>query len=544
MKQTDNMLHTFKKYSLIIAPSFLQESDILESPQVYCRSNLGDKISDYEDLWTPENGNNQPTNKETIMSSFRSATAQRRKPDASVETRKQNLLCLLTRFRIERKMYVPFSAIITSLNDNLLSPAGSAASDQPEANKTPGESPASRGDHDVSMTCQAMLNQPRNRLGLLLPSTVEVPSPTSDSTTTPTMQTPVHSRSKQTSPFYAEPADAVGNVIRRSQRSTLLTQNQRHSEPPKGPLRIPSTQFHQVLSPIESEKSHISNSLDELKKTTTRPHGRGRIEPWPLDSSWEFVGNDDQQNDQDTDSTWKSGVTGEHTLIKKSSPILRHGFASRTENHLSSTVNQIIAKRLPELKIAELMQKTTQPVAYASPEKSRCDTFIVNHRSNYDNNNSGGHSGYATSMICHGSSAQSDDGTVFSEPWDSSQWDSFLPNDGSYCTLPKLRHAWLITSSSYPLSAETMSESIHLSRCRPILCNSEDDTIMEEPSFANNNNHSNHQHQQSQHKRNADQPSSQQKLATILRSRSCRDREVLCEYLHNCNLFGNHSECN
>lgn len=66
----------------------LQESDILESPQVYCRSNLGDKISDYEDLWTQDNGNNQSTNKETIMSSFRSVTALRRKPDVPPESRK------------------------------------------------------------------------------------------------------------------------------------------------------------------------------------------------------------------------------------------------------------------------------------------------------------------------------------------------------------------------------------------------------------------------------------------------------------------------
>lgn len=406
------------------------------------------------------------------MSSFRSATTQRRKPDLLAESRKLFSFSLMSCIKLNviwRQLKFSVSAIITSLNENLLSPAGSAVSDIPEAHNASAGTSQNRSVDDAAMICyrqqsietqtklkevlspttdinrlqivhdfssEAMLNQPRNRLGLLLPSTVEVPSPTSDATSTSTpTQTPVHSRSKQSSPFYAEPADAVGNVIRRSQRGHLLTQTQRHSEPSKGPLRIPSTQFHQVLSPIESEKSHISSSLDELKKTN-RSHGRGRIEPWPLDSSWEFVGNDDQQNDQDTGNTWKSTMTGEHTLIKKSSPILRHTFLpTRMENHLSSTVNQIIAKRLPELKIPELMQKTTQPLAYASPEKSsRSDAMSANHRTNaYDTNNlssgGGGHSGYATSMICHGS-AQSDDGTVFSEPWDSSQWDSFLPNDG------------------------------------------------------------------------------------------------------------------
>lgn len=58
------------------------------------------------------------------------------------------------------------------------------------------------------------------------------------------------------------------------------------------------------------------------------------------------------------------------------------------------------------------------------------------------------------------------------------------------------------------------SGSIHLSKCRPALCNSEDDTIMEESTF-NQRQRDNTLHRQPQ------------KVATILRSRSCRDREVL-----------------
>lgn len=54
---------------------------------------------------------------------------------------------------------------------------------------------------------------------------------------------------------------------------------------------------------------------------------------------------------------------------------------------------------------------------------------------------------------------------------------------------------------------------------------------MEESSFTNNNNNGNG-HQHAQHKRGAGdhQFTSQPKVATILRSRSCRDREVLCKY--------------
>lgn len=77
--------------SKFICNSF-QESDILESPQVYCRSNLGDKISDYEDLWTSENGNEQGLSKGPLMSSFRPENAHSKRPDLLPETRKNFII--------------------------------------------------------------------------------------------------------------------------------------------------------------------------------------------------------------------------------------------------------------------------------------------------------------------------------------------------------------------------------------------------------------------------------------------------------------------
>lgn len=262
---------------------------------------------------------------------------------------------------------------------------------------------------------ELMLHQPRNRAGLLVPSTIEVPSPGSDHTP---IQTPVQSRSKQGSPFYAEPADALGNVIRRSQRSSLLSQNQRHSEPPKTPLR--PSQFQQILSPIESERSLRSESLDELKKKN-RSKSRNRIDQWPLDSSWEFMVNEDH-NDYDTDANWTRAPTHDGTLIHRSKQKLN-------ENRI--TVNQIIAKRLPDLKIMELLQMTTPP-ANESPDTLRRGANGKSHRMSAYDNVEKGHSGYATSLM-YQESTHSDDGTVFSEPWDSTQWDSFFPHDGK-CT--------------------------------------------------------------------------------------------------------------
>ncbi|XP_055306963.1 protein sprint isoform X2 [Sitodiplosis mosellana] len=486
-----------------------QESDILESPQVYCRSALGDKISDYEDLWSQENGgSNSSFGKGPALSSFRSE----HRPDLLPET-----------------------PTVTSLSDNILSPIGSISSSASQQNaqklRTPSEHSSSPGFDDENGVvlrqnaknqmeqnnneCQklndllspsmeinrlqiaadfaqeSMLQQPRNRLGLLLTPTTEIPPPMNDSTP---VQTPSQTQCKRDSPFYAEPADALaqsGNVVRRSQRVNGPPKSQRHSEPPKAQSR--NTQFCQVLSPIDSEKSHhISGSLDELKK---KPRGKpirsGRLDPWPVDSSWEFMGNDDQ-NDYDTDANWKLQANisqnGEHP---KKSPNLNSSHHNvRHESRL--TINQIIAQKLPDLKISELLQKTTIP-ANSSPELSRNDATMTSfgkssRLSAYDNVERAAHSGYGTSMMCHDS--HSDDGTVFSEPWDSSQWDSFLPHD------------------------DTISESIHLSKCRPVICNSEDDTIMEEFS----------QHQKENYAPRHHQP---QKIATILRSRSCRDREVL-----------------
>lgn len=287
----------------------------------------------------------------------------------------------------------------------------------------------------------AALAANRNRLGLLLPvltttstkpsetTTETTTSPTSDSTLTPG-ETPIAS-GKQGSPFYSEPADALGNVIRRSQRQTLLASTNRHSEP-KGQLRgIP---FCQVLSPIESEKSPISGSLDELKIKSCKPSSvvAGRQDPWPLDSSWEFMGNDDSNdNDYDTDANWKiNAITNGFNVACVSKD---------NNNDRPLTIYQIIAKRMPELNLPGLIKCPTPPPppSDCSPVMQRCGGGSIissntltrcNRISSYDNVERN-HSGYGTSIQYH-DSTHSDDGTVFSEPWDSSQWDSFFPHDG------------------------------------------------------------------------------------------------------------------
>lgn len=67
----------------------------MESPSIYCRSNLGDKISDYEDIWTPEHNGGAINNSNVTtplgrggptMSSFRPDLVK--KPDLIQDSRK------------------------------------------------------------------------------------------------------------------------------------------------------------------------------------------------------------------------------------------------------------------------------------------------------------------------------------------------------------------------------------------------------------------------------------------------------------------------
>ncbi|XP_055696839.1 protein sprint isoform X3 [Phlebotomus papatasi] len=454
-----------------------QESDILESPSVYCRSALGDKISDYEDIWTQEN-NNGNLLRGSHMSSFRPEVHGKR-PDLLAET-----------------------PTVTSLNGNLLSPTGSLASSNNSPPKPPSETdsvtplcPQAESTERTSFLENESLVahlanpkegtqrfgiyhknqtsgsdsdpmlQPRNRLGLVLTST---PPKLED----PTTPVGASGRSKQGSPFYSEPVDSVQNITRRSNRNSQIPNSQRFSEPPKGPFRSALASI--IPHGDAMQRNPLAGSLDELKKRNRK--ARGRLDPWPLDSSWEFVGNDaNEENDYDSDLNWRTSYRRESVQAPPQvQPPKPQPEPPRETKQRPLTIHQIIATRMPELNLPEQIRCSTP-----TPESSVINGTITRRQriSAYDNVERG-----ATSSLLCPDSAQSDDGTVFSEPWDSSQWDSFLPQDDA-------------------------SDSIHLSKCRALLGQEEDDTLVEDAS------------------QREKQPA---KVATIFRSRSCRDREILC----------------
>lgn len=359
------------------------------------------------------------------------------------------------------------TATVTSSATNILTcpPLPSNATDSLSVNETTSDTQQLLKFSEES--------KPRSRAGLILPglmsqSLSEDPVFKADTTeagdSTPTAQTPV-SRSKQGSPFYAEPADALkqagittASILRRSQRGPLLPANHRHSEPPKG--GFVRTPMCPLLQPTEIEK--IAGSLDELKKKQQQSQmaqpqqqpskrARGRFEQWQLDSSWEFMGKADDNEadyygDYDSADHWKEGSNVKDNQNNKENSLNRE--ANKENKQKPLTIHQIIAKRLPDLNLPELVRCSTPPQqqqqqqqAVQSTQKNGIDYANGSQRSidapnntcrlsSYDNVERN----YALSQCFFNGldSAQSDDGTVFSEPWDSSQWDSFIPQDGKY----------------------------------------------------------------------------------------------------------------
>ncbi|XP_017035272.1 protein sprint isoform X1 [Drosophila kikkawai] len=493
-----------------------KESDILESPPLqYCASALSDKISDYEDVWSHD-----PSDRASLLTSFRPALDSvggviNRRPDLLAETP------------------------TTPTPASHLSPCEEEAAATAATAITPSPPPP---PHESSSQLLQFSGdaQPRSRAGLLLLNqslTTAAAVEDDGGDTTPTAEGGSGSRSKQGSPFYAEPADALRQagltsaataILRRQHRSQVLHASQRHSEPLKG--GFVATGNGNLMQPSDLEK--LTSSLDELKpkpkanqeqqhqhqqqQQQPTKRARNRIDHWQLDSSWEFMG----KQQQDT-------VTGDYDAAaidwqEKENSLGRDSRDQSKKRTL--TIHQIIAKRLPDLNLPELVRCST-PLQVAAPlqplENGSQKSFQSQNGcrlSSYDN------------VFCQNSfsggidSAQSDDGTIFSEPWDSSQWDSFLPHD----------------------DATINSDTIHLSKCRPAL--SEDDTIVEELQSTKDGSSSNQDtlkanrnagggaghHHNLNHNNKAS--NSRPKVATILRNPSMRDREVLCHPRNKMNI--------
>lgn len=508
-----------------------QESDILESPSVYCRSNLGDKISDYEDLWTQDSNGNTTLIKGDKLSTFKPELDRSLDPLSPAQETFHT--SVLERPFASYNPTIPADGPKPSLMSSFSSSENFIQLRQHRDASSDRSTPTEQHHRNVLKTFSPTpmhekplhnpMLEPRYRMGLCFPSTAtnrcdangnndhsrtQTPSPLlNNSGTAPPP--------KQDSPFYADPADVLNSIVRRSpfNRSAMLPSNQRHSEPPKQLLIDPNSPL--MWTSVEQDvrlKNQLAASLDELKNPRNMQHHQHQQQPQPQSQ----IGQTDrlnfdrlsleqtENNDYDNDLRWMK----EHAKSKSPQPPTDSGAGGHRsvkilppDDGRTITVHQIIAKRLPHLDLPEFPANSngsSDATRNKENENGKGTLTRTQRKSAYDNVEKQT-AGYATSLL---NSAQSDDGTVFSEPWDSSQWDTFLPQDNNADTMP----VGDIQASSALGGGGRLSER-----------------------YGSRNELSSYNSMSLRRNGQSKKCSvTSQKVATILRSRSCRDREILC----------------
>ncbi|KAG6440961.1 hypothetical protein O3G_MSEX001537 [Manduca sexta] len=408
------------KHSLRKESKHYQESDILESPGVYYRSSLMDKVSDYEDIWGPESNNCttfkplKPENENIITNGLMKS----KRPDLLPDTLPKLNAAKSTQSILEKE-----NIHIINSNESI----------HEKKNISEGSLKKSfKGSHEVIATTNSKgdviakrpdkLNIPMN-MNKKLTEEIEAAFRCRENYNTESMETvkieddikdPILDDSDKDntgSPFYADPVDALKEaallppVQRRKLLRVGVNLSQRYSEPPtQNHPYYPLRDMHSIeeLSP---SSPNTSSSVDNLVSLRNKPKMKpvqpprvankppsGKNDPWTVDSSWEFINKNDEGMNNES-GTFPSLAEQECRLS---------GVDDGTQ-HL--TVHQVVAQRFPDLKLnAEPM---VLPEEIRSPPRASC----------YDN----------VHDLRPLSEQASDDGTVFSEPWDSSQWDGLIP---------------------------------------------------------------------------------------------------------------------
>ncbi|XP_011875825.1 PREDICTED: protein sprint-like [Vollenhovia emeryi] len=353
-----------------------QESDILDS---YYRSSPADKISDYEDIWNTTDQSTQST-WNRLKDNRVACTMQdcvRNSNDHLMSPRESEKSLINERLPAAEQMILKNDRFILKNNKigykEMMSPEFSSFKPVSEMKSPDQSSPEETGMGKrpdlLSRVCSAnslnspsTVTPPRNKLGLVLAKS-ESNSP----------QTP---ESKQSSPFYAEPADAiVQNAIviprRRPTKNNPALNKYRHSEP--GWLQTPTGNNANQLHPIDcweepSEETEdktplISSSVDNLakrlaqaKETKKIPRAKPVQPPkirtkvfndtsWAVDSSWEFIGNEAEEPDCEPDYDCDADYDGDNVARK----FPGDEECNKTTVGNTLTVQNIISQRYPEL---------------------------------------------------------------------------------------------------------------------------------------------------------------------------------------------------
>ncbi|KAK3926680.1 Protein sprint [Frankliniella fusca] len=494
-----------------------QESDILETSSVYYHSSLADKQSDYEDIWGQEMSTFKPHGPRSASRS--SPFSSPETPDTSVGSTGSGLQRLHQRppqpqpqpDLLERvgTPIVPEPSQSLLLQRNRLGLTLHTNVSQSCGNLTP-----TNGSHCGSPLPQDSRSPPVPPHGL--PAEATTPTGNGNGSGPP---------SKQGSPFYAEPADAIKQAVlvaRRRQRpqplffsplvlsySELLPMKIcRVAKPPRLPVVLlqglqgypqaaraaqrhsdpaafhqwPSATGGRLLERIDSseELANMSSSADNLallrnsrssgsiannniintnfsninnnnsiinnisnnnnNNNNNNVNNRPRAKPvqppriksgkpsdnsWAVDSSWEFIGNDDDN---------EAGREAEPDRDVK------HDEERRASGPGSGvvTVQDMILQRLPDLRDLPEVVPRPRPAPRLGDSTPARDSSL----SAYDNvegqgqpQHGGCHRGHSAGPGSqhhgshHGSHHASDNEdalTEFSEPWDTSRWENLL----------------------------------------------------------------------------------------------------------------------
>ncbi|XP_049874832.1 protein sprint isoform X3 [Pectinophora gossypiella] len=398
-----------------------QESDILESPGVYYRSSLMDKVSDYEDIWGPE-GNNCSTFKPSKMetdNNISNGLMKSKRPDLLPDTLPKLNAAKSTQSILEKENMIILNSTESlnekkNLSDSSLKKSFNGSTEIIATTNSKGEIIPKRPDKlNIAMNMNKKLTEEieasfKNR---------EVHNNTESMETVKLedcIKDPVDDDSEKDnagSPFYADPVDAIKEaalppVQRRKLLRVGMSLAQRYSEPPnQNHPYYPLRDMHSIeeLSPSSPNTSTSVDNLVSLRskpkmkpvqppRVANKPPTGKNDQTWTVDSSWEFINKNDEGSNSES-GTFPSLAEQESRLS---------GVDDGTQ-HL--TVHQIVAQRFPELHLNA--EPVALPEEVRSPPRASC----------YDN----------VHDLRPLSEQASDDGTVFSEPWDSSQWDGLLP---------------------------------------------------------------------------------------------------------------------
>ncbi|XP_035437964.2 protein sprint isoform X10 [Spodoptera frugiperda] len=397
------------------------ESDILESPGVYCRSSLMDKVSDYEDIWGPESNSCstfkplKPENENNIHNGLMKS----KRPDLLPDTLPKLNAAKSTQSILEKENIHLINST-ESLNEKKTLLDGSLKKSFKGSNEiiattnSKGEIIPKRPDRlNIAMNMNKKLTEEieavvKNRENYSIESmeTIKI----EDESVLNSMGEDSE-KDNAGSPFYADPVDALKEAaLPQVQRRKLLrvgmNLSQRYSEPPtQNHPYYPLRDMHSIeeLSPSSpNTSSSVDNLMSLRSKPKMKPVQPPRIankptsgkndQTWTVDSSWEFINKNDEGSNSEN-GTFPSLAEQECRLSA----------VDDGTQHL--TVHQVVAQRLPDLRLNA--EPTMLPEEVRSPPRASC----------YDN----------VHDLRPLSEQASDDGTVFSEPWDSSQWDGLIP---------------------------------------------------------------------------------------------------------------------